>query len=127
MVDERTLPVDLQDGQPFAIPRLQLGVTIDLDLVEVEVQVVPHPRDKLTGALAEVAPSSVVQRDARQGRIRNRTVARLGVASFGSVGQAARRSSYAPGASGALVGPRPVMPKLYDPGSTSRSRVRSPM
>ncbi len=127
MVDERTLSVDLHDGQPFAVPRLELRVTVDVDLVEVEAHVVPHAYDKLARALAEVTPSSVVQPDVRQGRIRNRSVARLGIASFGSVGQAARRSSYAPGASGALVGPRPVMPKLYDPGSTSRSRVSSPM
>jgi hypothetical protein len=40
-----------------------------------------------------VAASCVIQRDARQGRTRNRTCARLGVASLGSVGHATRRSS----------------------------------
>ena len=36
------------------------------------------------------------------------------------------RSSYAPAGSRALVGPRPVMPKLYEPGSRSRSRAITP-
>jgi hypothetical protein len=127
VVDERTLPVDLHDRQPFAIALLEHVVPLDVDLFEIEVHVVANTDDQVTRALAEVAASSVVQRDVRQGRIRNRTVARLGFASLGSVGHAASRSWYPPGASGALVGPRPVIPKLYEPGSTSRSRVRSPM
>ena len=78
--------------------------------------------------LAQVGAGGVVDGDATRAPLsdRKQTCARLGCASFGSVGQAARRSSYAPGASGALVGPRPVMPKLYAPGSRSRRRASTP-
>ncbi len=93
VVDERAPTVDLHDRQPFAITRLELGVAADVDLFEIERHVVAHTNEQIARTLAEVAASSVIERDPRQGRTRNRTVARLGVASVGSVGQAARRSS----------------------------------
>jgi hypothetical protein len=34
VVDERSHPVDLDDGQPFAVGRLELRVAGDVDLVE---------------------------------------------------------------------------------------------
>jgi hypothetical protein len=93
VVDEDAQSVDLHDGQPFAITRLELGVTSDVDLFEIERGVGTYTNEQVARTLAEVASPSVIERDARQGRTRNRTSARLGVASFGSVGQAARRSS----------------------------------
>lgn len=93
VVDERALPVDLHDRQPFAITRLELGVAADVDLFEIERRVVAHTNEQVARTFAEVATSSVIERDAPQGRTRNRTVARLGVASLGNVGHAARRSS----------------------------------
>jgi hypothetical protein len=32
VVDERALAVDLDDGKPLAVARLELGVTADVDL-----------------------------------------------------------------------------------------------
>jgi hypothetical protein len=93
VVDEGALPVDLHDGQPFAVAGLELGVAADVDLFEIERRVVAHTNEHVASPLAEVTASCVIERDARQGRTRNRTVARLGVASLGNVGQAARRSS----------------------------------
>src|ERR1051326_5309290 len=37
VVNECPLPVDLDDGEPFAVPRLQLRIAPDVDLAELEV------------------------------------------------------------------------------------------
>jgi hypothetical protein len=63
VVDEGALAVDLDHGQPLAIPRLQLGVAADVDFAEVEAELVTRLGDDRAGPLAEVAPLRVVEDD----------------------------------------------------------------
>jgi hypothetical protein len=51
VVHEGALPVDLQDGEPLAVPRLELGVAGDVDDVVLQFQ----PRQLCLGAVAEAA------------------------------------------------------------------------
>ena len=62
-VDEGPLAVDLHHRQQLAIPSLELGVAVDQDLVELEAELVPEPRNGLARTLAEVAPLRAVQPD----------------------------------------------------------------
>jgi hypothetical protein len=62
-VDERSLSVDLDDRQPFAISRLQLGIAADVDLLQVEGNIAPDLVDDRPGTFAEVTALRVVQRD----------------------------------------------------------------
>jgi len=45
-VDERALAADLDDGQPLAVPRFQLRIAADVDLVEpiAELRLEDGPR-----------------------------------------------------------------------------------
>jgi hypothetical protein len=67
VVDERPLAVDLDHREPFPVPRLELGVASDVDLLELERKPRAHLFDDPTGPLAQVAAGGVVQRDARYG------------------------------------------------------------
>jgi len=51
VVDEGTLAVDLEDGQPLAVPRLELWIAGDID----ELVLDPEPCELLLGAVAEAA------------------------------------------------------------------------
>ena len=65
MVDEGSLALDLDDRQPFAVPRLELRVAADVDLLQIERHLCAHLLDDRAGTLAEVAALRVVQRDGR--------------------------------------------------------------
>ena len=65
MVDERTLAVDLDDGQPLAIARLELGIAADVDLFELELELRSRRGDRRTRSLTEMAAVGVVENDAR--------------------------------------------------------------
>jgi hypothetical protein len=59
-VDEGALAADLDDGQPLPVARLQVGIAVDLDLLEgaPELRLERRPR-----ALAEVAAAAAVEDD----------------------------------------------------------------
>jgi hypothetical protein len=61
-VRESPLAVDLDDGDRVAIGSLELGVTADVDALEVACT---HPVDDLERPLAEVAPLRAVDDDSR--------------------------------------------------------------
>jgi hypothetical protein len=63
VVDEGALAVDLDHGQPLAVPRLQLGVAADVDLSQLEAELVARLRDDRPGPLAEVTALRVVEDD----------------------------------------------------------------
>jgi len=63
VVDERALPVDLDDGEPLTVPGLELGVAADVDLLELDARSVQD----VSCPLAEVATLRVVERDPRYG------------------------------------------------------------
>jgi hypothetical protein len=45
VVDEGPLAVDLQHREPFPVTRLQPGVAVDLDLLELERDLLPNVGD----------------------------------------------------------------------------------
>ena len=59
------LAVDLDDGDQLAVPRLERGIAVDPDLLELEAEFVPEPCELRPGALAEVAAVRLVEDDAR--------------------------------------------------------------
>jgi hypothetical protein len=62
-VDERTLPADLDDRQPFPIPGLEIRIAVDLDLLEAASA---ELRDECGARpLAEVAVAPAEEDDAR--------------------------------------------------------------
>jgi hypothetical protein len=61
-VDKRPLTADFDDGEPLAVPPLELGVPGDVDLVELLAELGP---EDLPGALAEVAALRVEEDDLR--------------------------------------------------------------
>jgi hypothetical protein len=63
VVDERPLAVDLHDGQPLAVLRLEFRVASDIDLFELERKLSADALDDPASTLAQVAPLSVVERD----------------------------------------------------------------
>jgi hypothetical protein len=66
-VRERSLPVDLHDGQVLSVPRLELWLTTDVDELELEPEVVLDAADNLERAYAEVTVGRVIDGDARYG------------------------------------------------------------
>ena len=60
-VDERLLPVDLDDREQLAVAGLELRVAVDQDLLQLEAELVPERRDGLARTLAEVAPLRAVE------------------------------------------------------------------
>jgi hypothetical protein len=62
-VHEGALAVDLDDGEPLAVLRFELFVAADVDLPELERHLGTDILEHTTGALAEVAALSVVERD----------------------------------------------------------------
>ena len=66
-VRERTLAVDLDDGEPLAILRLELGVPADVHLIEVEPEVGPRGLDDAPRSRAEMAALGVVEDDSGYG------------------------------------------------------------
>jgi hypothetical protein len=60
-IDEGALAVDLDDGQPLAVGRLELGDVRDVDLAVVDA----FGLERFTRTLAEVAALRRVENDAR--------------------------------------------------------------
>jgi hypothetical protein len=63
VVDEAPPPVDLDDRDPLAVLRLQLGVAVDRDLAQLEAELVVRGRDDTPGRRAEVAARRGVEDD----------------------------------------------------------------
>jgi len=66
-VDERPLAVDLDDGQPFAVPGLELRFAADVDLIQREPELVARGANGRERALTEMAARRVVDGDLRYG------------------------------------------------------------
>jgi hypothetical protein len=62
-VRERPLAVDLDDRKPLAVAGLELRVTADVDLFELEPQLVPRRVDHPARGSAKVAPLGVEEGD----------------------------------------------------------------
>jgi len=65
VVDESALAVDLNDREPFAIASLELDVAADVDLVELEVDLLPDLLQEPARPLAEMTSLCVVEDDLR--------------------------------------------------------------
>jgi hypothetical protein len=63
VVDEAPPAVDLDDGDPLAVRRLELRVAVDRDLAQLEAELVARRGDDAPGRRAEVAARRGVQRD----------------------------------------------------------------
>lgn len=63
VVDEAPLPIDLDDGKPRAVLRLELGVAVDRNLAQLEAEIVARPGHDAAGRLAEIAARRGVERD----------------------------------------------------------------
>ena len=66
-VCERALAVDLDDRQPLAIARFQVGVAADVDLLQLEAELLARRLDDSPRGGAEMAALGVVEDDARYG------------------------------------------------------------
>ena len=62
-IDERLFPVDLDDRDQLPVARLQLRITVDRDLLELEPEFFLERKYGRACPLAEVAVSRVVQAD----------------------------------------------------------------
>jgi hypothetical protein len=65
VVDEGSLAVDLDDRQPLAVARLQVGIPVDGDLLVVEPELGVQTRELPLRSFAQVAARCVVEGDAR--------------------------------------------------------------
>ena len=63
VVDEAPPPVDLNDGDPFAVGGLELGVAVDRNLPQLEPDLVLGRRHDAAGRLAEMAARRGVEDD----------------------------------------------------------------
>jgi hypothetical protein len=63
VVGEDPLAVDLDDGEPFPVARLQLGVARDVDLLEREAELGAELLELLARPVAEMAALRVVEGD----------------------------------------------------------------
>ena len=66
-VGERALAVDLDDRKPLAIAGLEVGVTADVDLLELEAELLPGRLENTPRGGTEVAPLGVEKGDAGYG------------------------------------------------------------
>jgi hypothetical protein len=67
VVDERTLAVDFDHREPFTVPILQLRDAGDVDLLELELGLLPDALDLGPRPLAERTVTAHVEGDLRQG------------------------------------------------------------
>ena len=63
VVDERLLPVDLDDGKQLSVPALELVVSRDVDLPQIELEVGAQLLERRASALAQMAAGRVVEDD----------------------------------------------------------------
>jgi hypothetical protein len=64
---ESGLAVDLDDRQPLAVARLELGIAVDLDHLEGELDVLPDAVEDLERGVAEVTAATDEDGDSRAG------------------------------------------------------------
>ena len=55
VVDEASRSVDLDDGDPLAVLRLELGIAVDRDLPQLEAELVACCGDDAPGRRAQMA------------------------------------------------------------------------
>jgi hypothetical protein len=67
VIDEGSLPVDLDDGKPLPVPLLEVPIAADVHLLELERDLGASFLQHTPCPLAEVAAGGVVERDARYG------------------------------------------------------------
>ena len=67
VVDEAAPAVDLHDRDPLAVGGLELGVSVDRDLPQLEAELVSRPGYDAPRRLAEVAARRGVEDDLRYG------------------------------------------------------------
>jgi hypothetical protein len=65
VVGEPSPPVDLDDGKPLSIGRLELGIARDIDFPQLELELLVDSTNLFERALAEMAPLRVVDDDLR--------------------------------------------------------------
>ena len=63
VVDKGTLTVDLDDGEPFPVLRLERGIPTDVDLLELEGNIRAGRFDDGARTLTEMTALCVVQDD----------------------------------------------------------------
>lgn len=63
VVGECAAAVDLDDGEPLPIPGLERRITADVDLVEVELDLLPHREENVASAFAQMAALGVKEDD----------------------------------------------------------------
>ena len=63
VVHEPPPSVDLDDGDPLAVRRLELLVAVDRHLPQLEAELVPRRADDTTRRLAEMAAGGRVEND----------------------------------------------------------------
>jgi hypothetical protein len=63
VVGAHELPVELDDGKPLAVARLELGVARDVDLAQLEPFLGAQRLELRPRALAEMAPGRAVEND----------------------------------------------------------------
>jgi hypothetical protein len=67
VVDEGSLAVDLDHGEPLAVTGLERGIPADVDLLELELVLLPKRCERAPGTLAEMTAFGVVEDDSRYG------------------------------------------------------------
>ena len=67
VVDETPPAVDLDDGDPLAVRRLELVVAVDRNLPQLEAELVARRGDHAKRRLAEVAAGGGVEDNLRYG------------------------------------------------------------
>ena len=65
MVGEGAFALDLDDRDPLAVPRLELGVAGDIDLAQVELDFVPELAEDAACPITEMAALRGVEDDVR--------------------------------------------------------------
>ena len=63
VVGETPPPVDLDDRDPLAVLRLETGIPVDRDLLQLEAELVPCSGDDAPGRLAEMAARRGIEDD----------------------------------------------------------------
>jgi hypothetical protein len=63
VVGEDPLAVELDHGKPLPVPRLELGVAADVDLLVREPELVAQRLELFARPVAEMAARRVVERD----------------------------------------------------------------
>ncbi|HEY3551273.1 MAG TPA: hypothetical protein VGK69_09520 [Gaiellaceae bacterium] len=67
VVDESPPAVDLDDRDPLAVRRLELGVAVDRDLAQLEAELLLRRGDDAAGRRAEVTARRGEENDFRYG------------------------------------------------------------